>query len=126
MALSLQQQFDLANEAAFKNRVALSMAGVAADVMAENQTAMTDTDYNGTQEAQARTSLAVRVISDAVQTADKLKWFLVAAAAPNLTWTTGTAAAFAASITDAAYETFIAANWSTVAGWRADDTPEPV
>jgi hypothetical protein len=122
MALSLQQQFDLANEAAFRNRVALSMAGVAADVMAENQSAMTAVDYNGVELAQARTSLAVRAISDAVAAADRLKWFLVAAAAANLTWSTGTAAEFAASIPDTGYDGFIAANWSVLAGWRVDGT----
>lgn len=123
MALTLKQQFDVANTATFKNLVAMAMSGIAADVMAENQSAMTGLDYNGVEEAQARTNLASRVISNAPQVADRARWILISAAADNLTWDTGTADEFAASIPDASYTAFIAANWSMLSGWRLDETP---
>lgn len=126
MALTIQQQFDLANEATFRNRVGMAMAGVAFDVMAENQAATTGTDYNGVTEASARTNLAVQVIRDTKGSAERLKWTLAAAAGDLLTWNGGqTAAVFAASIADAGYLSFIAANWSTLAGWRESDIVSP-
>ena len=116
MALSLQEQFDLGNEKTFENLVAMSMAGYADDVMAEDQSALTDVDANGTTEAEARTSFAVQVVIDAPRMADRRKWWLAAQAAA-LTWPPGdTAAEFAASISDATYNSFISGNWSVLAG----------
>ena len=53
MALTLQQKFDLGNEQTFVNLAALAMAGYADDVMAEDQSGMTDVDANDVLHAQA-------------------------------------------------------------------------
>lgn len=122
MTLSLQEQFDIANEAAFRNRVAMALAGYADDVMNEDQSAMTAVDYNGRTEAQARTQMAYSIIRDAVGTADRLKHYL-AAKGEALTIPAGTSIIdFINSLPDAAFITFMSDNWSELAGWRLDDT----
>ena len=118
MSLTLQQQYDLGNEATFTNLIAMAMAGYADDVMAEDQSGLTDVDANGLTEAAARTSLAQQVVRSAPSVADSRRWWLAAQAA-GLTWDSGTAAEFAASISDATYNNFISGNWSVLSGWRA-------
>lgn len=121
MALSLQQQYEIANEATFKNRVAMALAGFADDVMVENQVAMTGVDYNGRTEAEARTDLAYNVLRNASGVADNLKYYL-AAKGSALTIPPGQSVVdFVSSISDATYTVFISSNWSQLAGWREAD-----
>lgn len=121
MALTLQQQFEVANEATFRDRVALALAGYADDVMAENQAAMTNVDYNGRTEKAARTDMAMSVIQDAPGVANRLKYFLAAKAA-SLTLTQGqTILQLVSGLSDVTYTSFISANWSQLAGWRKAD-----
>jgi hypothetical protein len=121
MALTFNQQYQIATEAAFKNRVTMALAGFADDVMAENQGGMTGVDYNGRTEAQARTDLAAAVIRDAPGVANRLKFFL-AAKGEALTIPPGTSIIdFIDSLPDSAFQTFMSANWSVLAGWRESD-----
>ena len=117
MSLTLQQQYDLGNEATFKNLIAMAMAGYADNVMTEDQSSMTGVNVDGLTEAAARTSLAQQAVRSAPDVADSRRWWLAAQAA-SLTWDSGTAAEFAASISDATYNNFISSNWSVLAGWR--------
>lgn len=125
MALTLQQQYEIAIEATFKNRVALALAGYADDVMAEDQSAMTGVDYNGRTEAEARTNMAYEVLRDAPGVANRLKFYLAAKGAA-LTIPGGTTIAqFVAGLSDAQYSGFISSNWSQLAGWRESDIVSP-
>lgn len=118
MALTLEQQHLLATEAAFRDRIAMAMAGYADNIMAENQSGMTGVNSDGVTEAAARTSLAVQVIRNAQQTADTRKWWLAAQAA-GLNWPGSAYELATVTITDTLYNSFISTNWSVLAGWRA-------
>lgn len=118
MALTLDQQHQLAIEAAFRDRVAMAMAGYADDVMSENQAGMTGVDHNGVTEAAARTALAAGVIRNALGVADSRKYWL-AAQASGLNWPGSALQLATVTITDTLYNSFISTNWSVLAGWRA-------
>jgi hypothetical protein len=65
--------------------------------------------------------LAAAVIRDAPGVANRLKFFL-AAKGEALTIPPGTSIIdFIDSLPDSAFQTFMSANWSVLAGWRESD-----
>lgn len=123
MAFGQDKQILLAQEATFWQRIGLSMTIYAHAVMNENQAAMTGADYNGGTEREARTSLAQRAIANAPRTAEPFAAFFAArAGASGLTWPDGQSAIdFVNSLTDAQFDSIVAADWNECAGWRQAD-----
>ena len=113
MALTQAQRASLAKDGTFREYVALALANYADDVLEEAQGAMNAEEHN------TRRAFARQVIRGLENVARDYVWFL-AQQAEVLTWDTNaypTVAEFAASIGENAYEAFVVANWSMLAGY---------